>query len=88
MYARAEQYRRRAIEARQRAGQTKDDAIQRSNFELIAESWIELAEQVEWLETVFRQRNGPLTAEQTGALTNSNSKSSPGPRWIMHVTSR
>ena len=48
MYARAEQYRRRAIEARQRAGQTKDDAIQRSNFELIAESWIELAEQVEW----------------------------------------
>ena len=49
MYARAEQYRRRAIEA-QRAGQSKDDAIQRSNFELIAESWIELAEQVEWLE--------------------------------------
>ena len=38
------------IEARQRAGHSKDDAIQRSNFELIAESWIELAEQVEWLE--------------------------------------
>jgi hypothetical protein len=58
MYARAEQYRRRAIEARQRAGQTKDDAIQRSNFELIAESWIELAEQVEWLERKLSSGKG------------------------------
>jgi len=67
MYARAEQYRRRAIEARQRAGQTKDDPIQRSNFELIAESWIELAEQVEWLERKLSSGTDPLTAEQTEA---------------------
>jgi hypothetical protein len=51
MFSRAELHRRRAIEARQRAGSASDPAL-KAGFEEIAQNWQALAEQVEWLEQI------------------------------------
>jgi hypothetical protein len=53
MYSRAEYYRRRGLEAQQRAAQTTEGKI-RDAFEDVAEGWFVLAEQLDWLE---RQHN-------------------------------
>ena len=53
MYSRAEQYRRRGVEAQQRAAQITDLAIKEA-FKDVARSWFALAEQTEWLD---RQRD-------------------------------
>jgi hypothetical protein len=49
MRSRAEEYRRRGIEARQRAGRATEPHI-KGAFEQVAHDWFALAEQVEWLE--------------------------------------
>jgi hypothetical protein len=49
MSSRAEQYRRRGIEARQRAAQATDPNV-RLAFEEVARGWFALAEQVAWLD--------------------------------------
>jgi hypothetical protein len=61
MYSRAEQYRRRGIEAQQRAAQATEPSI-REAFELVARDWFALAEQVDWFEG--RCRSGPRTPEE------------------------
>jgi hypothetical protein len=50
VYPRADHYRRQAIQARQRAAQALDLSSVKDAFEEIANHWIALAEQVEWLE--------------------------------------
>jgi len=47
MHSRAEYYRRRALEAQQRAAQTSAPKI-RDMFEDVAEGWFELAELLDW----------------------------------------
>ena len=49
MYLRAEQYRRRGIQAQQRAAEAIDPK-NRQAFQQVATDWFALAEQVEWLE--------------------------------------
>ena len=49
MSLRADHYRRRGIEAQQRAAQTTDLAIKEA-FKDVARSWFMLAEQVTWLD--------------------------------------
>jgi hypothetical protein len=49
MYSRAEQYRRRGIEAQQRAAQAIEPLV-REAFEEVSRDWFALAEQVEWLD--------------------------------------
>ena len=49
MYRRAHQYRRRAIVAKQQAADATTPTIEQQ-FEVIAEHWLALAEQVEWME--------------------------------------
>ena len=55
IYSRAIHYRRQAIAARQRAAQAIDQSSLRALFEEVANHWMALAEQVEWLE-----RTNPL----------------------------
>ena len=55
IYSRAVHYRRQAIAARQRASQAIDQSSLRALFEEVANHWMALAEQVEWLE-----RTNPL----------------------------
>lgn len=50
LYSQADHYRRRAIEARQRAVQAPDLSFAKAAFEEVAYHWVALAEQVEWLE--------------------------------------
>ena len=50
LYSQADHYRRRAIEARQRAVQTPGLFSAKAAFEEVAYHWVALAEQVEWLE--------------------------------------
>jgi hypothetical protein len=52
MFSQAERYRRRGIEASQRASQATDPLI-RETFLEIADNWIGLAEQAEWLASRF-----------------------------------
>ena len=49
MSSRSEYYRRRGLEAQQRAAQTTEPKI-RDAFEIVAEGWFELAEQLDCLE--------------------------------------
>jgi len=49
MHSRADEYRRRAMEAKLRAAQTTEYAI-KATFRDIARNWLMLAEQVEWME--------------------------------------
>jgi hypothetical protein len=50
IYSRADEYRRRGIEAQRRAAQLNDLSIKQT-FTDIANQWFALAEQVEWLES-------------------------------------
>jgi hypothetical protein len=50
MYSRAEDYRRRGIEARQRAAQSTNLSIKQA-FMDVARGWFTLAEQVAWLDS-------------------------------------
>ena len=47
MHSLPDQYRRRAIEARQRAAATRNEI--KIAFEEIADNWLALAEQADWL---------------------------------------
>jgi hypothetical protein len=49
MRSRADEYRRRGIEAQQHAAQATEQRI-REAFEKVADNWFALAGQVEWLE--------------------------------------
>jgi hypothetical protein len=49
MYSRAEEYRRRGNEARQRAAQSTNLSIKEAFLE-VARGWFTLAEQVAWLD--------------------------------------
>jgi hypothetical protein len=59
-YSRADHYRRRAIQARQRAAQALDPSSVRAGFAEVANHWIALAEQLEWLE----RSNGRMAEEK------------------------
>jgi hypothetical protein len=50
LFSRANHYRRLAIAARQRAAQSGDRPCVKASFEEVANHWIALADQVEWLE--------------------------------------
>jgi hypothetical protein len=50
IYSRASHYRRQAIVARQRAAEVLDRSLAKICLEEVANHWIALAEQVEWLE--------------------------------------
>jgi hypothetical protein len=54
MYSSPEYYRRRGLEAKQRAAQTTDLRLKEA-FKDVARHWLALAERVEWLD---RQHNG------------------------------
>jgi hypothetical protein len=54
IYLRADQYRRQATEARQRAEQALDQSSTKAAFEEVANHWVALAEQVEWLARARR----------------------------------
>jgi hypothetical protein len=49
MSSRSDEYRHRAAEAKNRAAQTKSLSI-KSAFEEVARGWLQLAEQMEWLD--------------------------------------
>jgi hypothetical protein len=59
MFSTAEHYRRLAVEARERAAQAKDPSI-KDGFEKVANDWLALAQQAEWL----RQRNQGCGVEE------------------------
>src|SRR5262249_13180189 len=58
--SRSDEYRQRAVEAKNRAAQTSSPSI-KSAFEDVARGWLLLAEQLEWIE---RQRSS-LRGEDT-----------------------
>ena len=58
MYRRAHQYRRRAIVAKQQAADATTPTIEQQ-FEVIAEHWLALAEQVEWMEGLLHSSTAP-----------------------------
>ena len=58
MYRRAHQYRRSAIVAKQQAADATTPSI-KQQFEVIAEHWSALAEQVEWMERLLRSATEP-----------------------------
>jgi hypothetical protein len=64
MYSRAEQYRRRGIEWKQRATQATEPNI-REAFEQVASNWFALAEQAEWLEGRRYPKQAALAASWT-----------------------
>jgi hypothetical protein len=49
MHSRAEYYRRRGLEAQQRAAQTTDLSLKEA-FKDVARDWFAVAEQVDWLD--------------------------------------
>jgi hypothetical protein len=49
MSSRSDEYRERAVEAKNRAARTSDLSI-KSAFEEVARGWLLLAEQMEWIE--------------------------------------
>jgi hypothetical protein len=53
MSVRADVYRQKAADAKDRAAQAKNPSI-KSAFEEVAKGWLQLAEQVEWID---RQRS-------------------------------
>jgi hypothetical protein len=55
MYSRADLYRRRGIEAQQRAEGATDQAL-REAFGEVARDWFALAEQAEWLESHYKSK--------------------------------
>jgi hypothetical protein len=59
MSLRADRYRERAAEAKGRAAQARDPSLKRA-FEEVANGWLLLAEQVEWID---RQRT-PVRDEE------------------------
>jgi len=62
MYSRADRYRRRGIEAQQRAERAKDEGL-REAFGQVAADWFALAEQVEWLDQ-FRPADPSIPSEK------------------------
>jgi hypothetical protein len=61
MDSRAEHYRRRGIEAQQRAAQTTNLSIKEA-FKDVARGWFVLAEQTEWLDQ--HRQPGPSREEK------------------------
>jgi hypothetical protein len=59
IYSRATHYRRQAMAAMGRAAQAGDEASAKALFEEVANHWIALAEELEWLE----QNSGRRTLE-------------------------
>jgi hypothetical protein len=55
MYSRADEYRRRAILAQQRAQRATDPTLREALGE-VARDWFALAEQAEWLESHHKSR--------------------------------
>jgi hypothetical protein len=53
MYSRSDDYRRRGIEAQNRAAAAADTTI-RSAFDELARGWFALAEQTDWLDKCYR----------------------------------
>jgi len=54
MRSRAEDYYRRGLEAQQHGAQAAAEPRIKKAFEQVADNWFTLAEQVQWLEQVFR----------------------------------
>ena len=57
MSSRAEYYRRRGLEAQQRATQTTEAKI-RDAFETVAGGWFVLAEQLDWVDRQHDDQQG------------------------------
>jgi hypothetical protein len=55
VYARSDEYRRRGIEAQNRAAAAADTTT-RSAFDELARGWLALAEQTDWLDKYYRDR--------------------------------
>ena len=58
MHSRADNYRRRAIVAQQRAQRAADQAL-REAFGQVAADWFALAEQAEWLDRHYELARQP-----------------------------
>ena len=58
MYRQAHQYRRRAIVAKQQGADATTPTI-KQQLEVIAEHWLALAEQVEWMERLLHSSPAP-----------------------------
>jgi hypothetical protein len=61
-HSRAEYYRRRGIEAQQRAARATEPKI-KDAFEDVASGWFVLAEQVEWLESHRPQKSDAVSGQ-------------------------
>jgi hypothetical protein len=61
MYSRSDDYRRRGIEAQNRAAAAADTTI-RSAFDELARGWFALAEQTDLLDKCYRDRQPPQSA--------------------------
>src|SRR5215469_10094848 len=67
MYSRAEYYRRRGLEAQQRAAQTTEEKI-RDAFEDVAEGWFVLAQQLDWLDRQHNDQQAHDTPQEPGRI--------------------
>jgi len=65
MFTQVEQYRRLAIMAKQRSAEATVPQI-REAFDEIANHWLGLAEQTEWLGRQFASLQAPQSAEPSG----------------------
>jgi hypothetical protein len=61
MYSRSEYYRRRGLEAKERAAQSTDLSV-REALKDVARHWLALAERVDWLD---RQQKRPIKSTNT-----------------------
>src|SRR5262245_48524497 len=76
MSSRAEYYRRRGLEAQQRAAQTTEEKI-RDAFEIVAGGWFELAAQFDWLE---KERTRTDDTQQEPGRVPTDCRQMPGSR--------
>jgi hypothetical protein len=86
MYSRTDHYRRRAIQARQRAAQAIDPSL-KANFEDAAENWKALAEQAEWVERKHGRLAKGKPRRDQGKIGASNS-GPPGPHSAVSLVRR
>jgi|EndMetStandDraft_8_1072994.scaffolds.fasta_scaffold235359_2 hypothetical protein len=67
VFSRSDQYRRLSIEARGRSAQAKEPELKRS-FEDVADHWLALAEQAEWLDEQHTNRGPQAGPSQSASM--------------------
>jgi hypothetical protein len=78
MYSQTDHYRRLAIAAKLCAAQATDPSA-RTALEEVANHWIALAEQVEWLSTLTRRQAPPTGPSFVGSRGKNASTGFPDP---------